>query len=158
MKSSLSLIILEDVYTKQDAYVLLDSLMQLEKFLYSTKINIASKLGELFSEKKTKAITDFLKKEKIDLKNPQVLVKTLAGVKQTIKDMSVIQIQLAIAPTEEILASIVKWFEKNGKRKSLLDIQVNKALIGGLIISKQGLYKDYSVKREFENKFRNTKP
>ena|SRR3989344_3759370 len=158
MKSSLSLIILEDVYTKQDAYVLLDSLMQLEKFLYSTKINIASKLGELFSEKKTKAITDFLKKEKIDLKNPQVLVKTLAGVKQTIKDMSVIQIQLAIAPTEEILASIVKWFEKNGKRKSLLDIQVNKALIGGLIISKQGLYKDYSVKREFENKFRNPKP
>ena len=158
MKSSLSSIILEDVYTKQDAYVLLDSLMQLEKFLYSTKINIASKLGELFSEKKTKAITDFLKKEKIDLKNPQVLVKTLAGVKQTIKDMSVIQIQLAIAPTEEILASIVKWFEKNGKRKSLLDIQVNKALIGGLIISKQGLYKDYSVKREFENKFRNPKP
>ena len=64
--------------------------------------------------------------------------------------LPVLKIHLAFLPTPSFIKELSDWLKRNLKRKVLLDVEVNPAIVGGAILEYKGKYLDLSLRRELE--------
>lgn len=83
-------------------------------------------------------------------KNQTKKSEFLKGLSAELKKLKVLKLALAIEPTEKSIGKIFGWVEVNVGKGVVLDISFDKELIAGTIISYQGEYRDYSVKKTVE--------
>jgi hypothetical protein len=69
----------------------------------------------------------------------------LNTIKKTVTSIETIELRVAFNMTEADVKDIKNWFFYQLKRQMLLNIIVDPSLIGGLVIYRNGIYKDYSV-------------
>lgn len=79
------------------------------------------------------------------------LEELLSTVKGRLKNTMQIRISVAFQPDEEFMKSVYGWFGKNVGGDVLLDIETDKNILGGAVISSDGKYKDYSVAAKLKN-------
>lgn len=83
--------------------------------------------------------------------------KLLSQVRDGIKKMKVIRITLAIDPTDGIIARISDWINLNLEANTLIDIDKDESILGGAVLSINGNYKDFSLKKTLEDVFARNK-
>ena len=106
------------VYTKQELDHLLQKLDHLILNMYSGKRIVSSSQNKAYN---------------------------LQSVRSQLMRLQEVNINLSGNPSKELLKKIKKWFEQENL-KAVLNINVDKDLLGGMTIDYKGKYKDYSLK------------
>jgi len=102
-----------------------------------TKDDVDALLGEI------DAYRDSLYKTKGKVQIPPELDK----LEETVKKLEVVQLTLAYEPSPQ---DIEVFFKAAGK---ILDISKDARILGGAVVSYQGKYSDYSLKKKLESYF-----
>lgn len=92
---------------------------------------------------------DFLDKEV----SPSKIKELLNELSERLKKLKVLELTLAFEPTQEEIFNIYNWVKENLGDDVILDIKLDKSILGGAIIVFEGLYKDYTVKKQLEEVF-----
>lgn len=82
------------------------------------------------------------------------LKKVLTGLKEDLKKIKILKISLAIDPSQEQIDHIFDWVKENLGKGIILDIDRDESILGGAVISFNGQYKDFSLKRTLEEIFK----
>lgn len=140
--------ILSTVRTKQELDLLSQEIDLLSASLYkdhgtefetilegSVRAKVSAEIKNALSKSQTKK-SEFLK-----------------GLSAELTKLKVLKLTLAIEPTEKNISKYFQWVEANIGKGVVLDVDFDKKLIAGTIISYQGEYRDYSLKKIFDEKF-----
>lgn len=119
--------------------------------------NIEEVLGKTVGQRTIQIIKKLLQENKIDSSDYDSLDKLLNSIKQDLKKIRILKMSLAIDPTNEIVDHLFNWVKKNLGEGIILDIDRDETILGGAIISFDGRYKDFSLKRNLEEIFRDKK-
>lgn len=103
-------------------------------------------------EKQEKLLT-ILSNEHVNTKQPNTIQNCLQEIKKNIAQLPVLTLTIAFSPKQQLLEMLATWFLVHTKKPVLLDIVVNKNLIGGAIIEYKGIFKDYSLKKILQDKY-----
>ena len=119
--------------------------------------NIDEVLGKTVGESTADTLRKIIKKNKIDSLDYSSLDKLLNNLKEELKKIKVLKISLAIDPSKEQIEHIFNWVKENLGEGIILDIDKDESILGGAVISFNGQYKDFSLKRALEKIFKNKK-
>ena len=144
--------ILQLVRTKDEANEFQKQLDNLLNVLF-TNVPFEVLLREHISYEKQEKLLTLFSKEHVNTKQLPDVQTCLQEIKKIIVQTPVLRLAIAFAPKQNLLEIIATWFLVNTKRPVLLDVIVNKNLIGGAVIEYKGLFKDYSLKRILEEKY-----
>ena len=89
----------------------------------------------------------------IDVANIQTMQVFIEELKAVVMSLPEISITVAVEPNQSMITAISSWFTAHLKKPMVLDITINKNLIGGAILGYQGIYKDFSVKKKLDEKY-----
>lgn len=91
-----------------------------------------------------------LQKEGLE-NNKNNLKIMIEKIENELKLLKTINLMLSFEPNESIINAIYSWVTKNLGKKIVLNIEVKPEILGGAVISFNGLYSDFSLKRTLEN-------
>lgn len=135
----------ESILTTQDAISLESELDQLERAIYKTEIGAQKALDTLVSKKTADAIKDRLLSGEAK--------KVLAEIRSNLSKLKKIEITIAFEPSQDSIAKIHEWLTQNITKDILLDISIDKSIIGGIILVNKGKYVDLSLKTKLHEYF-----
>jgi len=72
-------------------------------------------------------------------------------LKEKLKSLPIFSLTIGFEPTEEFKEKLVHWIKENVEKKAVLDLKIDKEILGGAIISWQGKYKNYSLSEKLKN-------
>ncbi|MEK7573552.1 MAG: F0F1 ATP synthase subunit delta [Patescibacteria group bacterium] len=98
-------------------------------------------------------IKKILSDNKISLADNASCEKILVQTRDEIKKMKIVKITLAIDPSSEIISHISEWINQNLEANTLLDIDKDEEILGGAVISINGRYKDFSLRKSLAEVF-----
>ena len=119
--------------------------------------NIDEVLDKTVGKSTADTLRKIIKKNKIDSFDYSSLDKLLNNLKEDLKKIKVLKISLAIDPSKEQIEHIFNWVKENLGEGIILDIDKDESILGGAVISFNGQYKDFSLKRALEKIFKNKK-
>lgn len=139
--------LLDDIKTKQDLQGILNLIDQL--------------LADLYRQKKQSAIPEafaaLAKSRQVDLSNRQQAENFFESLKQELTQIPLIGLTVGFTPSKESVAAIASWVHTNVSNKLILDITVDKEILGGATISFNGFYKDLSLKKVLDDIYKNNR-
>ncbi len=141
------------IYTTAELQLFYKEVDQLVSLLFKGSQPVDEIMQDLLSPEKKENLLSYLQKSNIDLKNPVVLQEELLKIKKLGNNLPVIHLTLAFEPTTAILKNINLWFLRRLQKKVLLDIVLERTVLGGAFISFDGLYKDYTLKTKIDTYF-----
>jgi F0F1-type ATP synthase delta subunit len=139
--------ILKTLILKEDAEQFKDSIDQAIDLLFQSKVAFEDALGDIFSREHKKEILRLLDEQKIVTTQLTEVEAFFRDLKDRVSNIPVLQLTLAIHPSEKLLRNIQDWVEENVNMKVFMETKVNPKLIGGLMISINGYYHDYSLSK-----------
>ena len=119
--------------------------------------NIDEVLDKTVGKSTADTLRKIIEKNKIDSFDYSSLDKLLNNLKEDLKKIKVLKISLAIDPSKEQIEHIFNWVKENLGEGIILDIDKDESILGGAVISFNGQYKDFSLKRALEKIFKNKK-
>ena len=114
-------------------------------------------LDKMVGKSTADTLRKLIEKNKIDSSNFSSLEKLLNDLKEDLKKMKILKISLAIDPSKEQIDHIFDWVKENLGKGIILDIDKDESILGGAVISFNGQYKDFSLKRTLEEIFKSKK-
>lgn len=146
--------ILPELITTEDTANYRFSIENLIDDMYgSPKNNISSELESNFEHKYFTFLNGLISSKKMDVKkiNKRDLEVLLKEQLDELQKLSQIEVILAIRPSEKLLQKIYTWFKLNGYENFVLDVKHDISVVGGLAISIEGNYHDYTLKTKLDN-------
>jgi F0F1-type ATP synthase delta subunit len=123
----------------------------LAALMYDTHFDLEKILLEqLGIQKKDKFIT-LLRHNNIPLDSNFAIKAFIERIKEKISTMPVMTLTIAFEPKEVTLKAFAEWFLINTNKQVLLDVRLDKEIIGGAIISVNGKFFDFSVRPQFNS-------
>jgi len=149
---------LRDIKTREQLEEFSSEIDNILSSLFKVKNkNIEEILNKTVGQKTLEIVKKLVQENKIDSSDYNSLDKLLNGIKQDLKKIRILKMSLAIDPTNETIDHIFEWVKKNLGEGIILDIDKNETILGGAVISFDGMYKDLSLKRTLEEIFKNKK-
>jgi len=71
-------------------------------------------------------------------------------LKERLESLPVFSLTIAFEPTEEFRGKLANWIKENVEKKAVLDLKIDKEILGGAIISWQGKYRNYSLSEKLK--------
>lgn len=109
--------------------------------LRDISVNFANKIKETF------------KKNRLDMANKEVIRHFLMKLKELLEKLRIIRLTIVFEPTLQTIENIHNWISSSLGEGYILDIETNQKILGGAIITFNGKYKDFSVKKNLEDFF-----
>lgn len=81
--------------------------------------------------------------------------EVLVLLKQKLNDLNYLSLTIAFEPTLEIIGKISVWIRQNVNQTAVLDITVNKNIIGGAIIEYNGHHGNFTLLPQIDSYFTN---
>jgi F0F1-type ATP synthase delta subunit len=138
--------LIEDIYSEQQVWDLLERLDILENGLFGKK-KFSESLDDLFSEDKKKAMLYLIKEEKIEETDSQGMAKFVEKIKEEIKKISTVTLELAFEPSTTMIKKWGAEIVKEINKKIFVKIVINRQLLAGVKISFDGKFADYSIRK-----------
>jgi len=133
--------------TKEEADLLISELDILLASLYQTNsTDFQHALSTKVRAKTVLLLQEFFLKEHTVIDNKDALHQTITYLQQSIKNCSILALDLAFEPTEETLSLIQAWLKELIHEPVLIALRTKHDLIGGCVFSFKGKYRDYSLK------------
>ncbi len=133
------------VITKADLAEFIFQLEEANGSLYNTKETPAKALGLAVSHQKKEAVVAFAEATGRSITNPADMQKVLQEVKELLLKLPVVEFKIAFDPAEQFIFHLVEWVHQYISPDAILELKVDRNLIGGVQISYNGRYHDYSV-------------
>src|SRR3989338_487144 len=114
-------------------------------------------LGKKVGKSTAVKIKKLIEKNKINTFDYPAVEKLLSGLKECLKQSKTLKMSLAIDPSQETIGHIFNWVLENMGDGIVLDIDRDESILGGAVISFNGLYKDFSLRRALEEVFNSKK-
>lgn len=153
MKTSL----LTLVKTKKEAVMFASQLEETIQSLFTVKERPGVLIAKHFSFDKKEKLMEMMQQEGTTLANSESIQAFLKTLVDTLAQIPRVTVTLAIDPKEETIAHISQWITTNCKKDVLLDIVVDRNLIGGASFVYNGIFKDYSIKKTLTDYYSNKK-
>jgi F0F1-type ATP synthase delta subunit len=77
--------------------------------------------------------------------SPDSIKQYLESFHDALQQMQIISIEIAFPPAEETLAILIAWIRKNMSNTIIMDISIDRTLLGGARISFEGHYKAFDL-------------
>jgi len=148
---------LSDLFnTKSQSVDFASRLNSILKQIFEKEFNPEKVLMEQFGIEKKDRFMTLLRDNNINATSRLDIKSFIEKILEKINTMPVMELVLAFKPTDKTLQSLSSWFILNTKKQVLLDIKIDKNLIGGAAILSNGKYLDFSVKPNFDKIFDDT--
>lgn len=145
MKKDVIRAIIDLIVTKSDLTEFIFQLEEANGALYKTKETPEKALGLALVHENKEAIIAFAEAEGRSITDPAEMQKVLQEVKEIMLNLPVIELKIAFNPAEQLVLRLVEWVRQNISPDAILELKVDRNLIGGAQISYNGRYHDYSV-------------
>ena len=120
--------------------------------VFKSKNKSLDDLLEKISPKSALILKNVLSKNKLAENNKDLIGKALLAQKNKL-NYKIISITLAFEPSETTIGNIYSWVMEKLGTEYILDIDIDKTIMAGAIISFNGSYKDFTVKKNLEEVF-----
>ena len=146
--------IIDLIQTKSQADTYLSEIELLRNSLYNVKDTVDEKMGKYLSQSLKERILSQCGKGGINSKNDKEFGHFLDGLKTTIQGLKKVTLHIAFEPKSDTIKTIFSWFSVNHKERLIIDVLVDKDLVGGAIIDFEGKHKEVTLKHALEEKFK----
>ncbi len=133
------------IYTKQQAYQLVDALEELKAHLFTSK---PARLDNYLTPDQTIAFSKICEREGVSLENPQTLGGLVEKIIKAVKAVPELSLTLAYSPTAKQVEDLAEWFLGNLDKQFLLNIQKDPQIIAGVVVGSGGKITDLSFKNK----------
>ena len=133
-------IILESTYTMSD----LKHRVRILKNYLETKIYSKTSNEEIIPADSNWIIS--LPKDFLDQFNKDNISDTFENLEQAINKIAPLVIYLSIDLNEQVKSKISTWLRQNLTQKIIFETRFDPSLIGGIALTFNGIYKDYSLR------------
>lgn len=108
------------------------------------------------TRKETKdAFLAIWEQQNISLTDHQKLQVSLHELRDYLLSCPILALVLAISPTEKMLTDTCIWIRANVHPLILLAISIDRGIVGGVLMTFEGIYKDYSLRSRLDAIFTN---
>lgn len=145
--------ILQVVYTKDQAISFDKQIDQLLIDIFNPQNSFEERLSKLVSLEQREVLLTVLHAHNIALTDTVRLKEFLVGLKNQLDNLPIISLQIAFDPSASTLKLISHWFVSTLNRKYLLDIQIKREILGGIIIISHGIFKDFSLRKKIHDTY-----
>lgn len=153
-KSKLSYEISKDLRTVQEADDFCSEIDTVLKNFYKVENkNLDEVLAKSAGTFTSNLIKKLLSDNKISPTDTASCEKILTQTRDEVKKMKIVKITLAIDPSSVIISHISDWINQNLEANTLLDIDKDEKILGGAVISINGKYKDFSLRKSLAEVF-----
>lgn len=118
----------------------------------SEKILLEKALASI-SSNSAKKITEIFEKFNLDMTDKEIVRNFLDTLKALIRKFKVIKLILAFDPTRETIENIHEYVSENIGIGYIFDIDIDESLMGGAIVTFNGKYCDFTLKKRLEEVF-----
>jgi F0F1-type ATP synthase delta subunit len=133
------------IVTKSDLNEFLFQIEEVNGSLYNTKESPERALAQALSREKKDVILAYAESAGSSSMNPADIQKILQEVKETLLKLPVIEFKVAFEPAEQFILRLVEWVHQYISPDAIIEVKVDRNIIGGVQISYNGRYHDYSV-------------
>lgn len=146
--------LIELTKTTQDLVDLEEEINALSNSLYNTEIN---KFDQILEESVRVSMASEIKKllKSCKISGKDEIKNFLTDAYQTISSLPILILTLAFEPSEQVIYNISSWVRTNFEERIILDLVLDRRLLGGTLIEYKGKYYDYSVRKKLEENFEN---
>lgn len=146
--------IFASISTPEDAKNVISDLETLSAALFtSKKEKVSEKIENILSFELSEGIKRNAKENNIDLEDKEKCRQFIEDSILRLRRLPIITLYLAFSPTEQYLKKIAALLYGYCGQKALLEIVVEKILLGGAVIAWKGVYKDYSLRKTIDEKY-----
>lgn len=130
------------IKTTKEKRDLINSLNRLEASLFNLKDDFNKVLSEEIPEKYSDTI-----RSELGQGDRQ---KTIKELKLFLENFRSLKLAIAFSPSQSIVSEISSWAKTNIGEDVLVDLTYDESVIGGAQITFEGEFKDYSIRKKFE--------
>lgn len=133
------------VKLEEEIDMLLQSIYQLDKYMFEetlekmVRIRVAMEIRKLVQQHTSS------KKEEIKA--------LLSNAYRTICVLPILQLTLAFEPSEAVIGNISRWARQNLAAGILLDLSLDRSILGGAIVMYHGNFYDLSLRKKLQTVF-----
>ncbi len=143
----------DTVYTKKDLQLFYKEIDQLVDSMFKGQEELEEKMDKILSVDKKKNLFEYLKTSGVKPSSIISVKQELQKIKKMGDALPVVNLVLAVEPTYGIIKNISLWFTKRFGHKVIIDLSLERKLLGGAFISFNGLYKDYTLRTRVDKYF-----
>ena len=85
--------------------------------------------------------------------NKDMIKDFLTQLKERVLALKTVTLEIAFEPSQETIENIHNWILKNIDTDYVLDIVVDNNIVGGVNLTYEGKYKDFSLKKKLDEAF-----
>lgn len=143
---------LKHVKTVADQIMLREAVEILESSFYRRDGQKTEKiLSENLSENLYQSVQKIVSDPELQLENN--FREYLAGLKDRLQNMKVIQFEVVFEPGENLIAEIGGWIERELGENIIVDFYLNPSIVGGAVIIYEGEYFNFILSAILERNF-----
>lgn len=146
--------VIDIVQTKKDAALFLSQLDQVSAGLFDSKKTPEVLFDTHLPYDKKAKLSMLLAKYAIDIRSPAEIQAFIVKVKEIMSQVPSVGIVMAFVPYQQLITMLSSWFTIHAQKAVLLEISVDETLIGGAIISHNGVVKDFSIKKQLHDRYK----
>jgi hypothetical protein len=125
----------------------------LEKSFYSSEPKtLDERLWGLFPESVRQVLRPMLSRPS-DGQNSAEILELLKTLKTKLKIMPVVKLDLAFYPEERFLDKVARWIKENVAEDAIVEINVDRTIVGGARIIFGGRYLEETLEKMLEKEF-----
>lgn len=142
----------ELVETKDEADALIAQLEQVGDALYSQNVSLEVIADHILLPSKKERLLTLMKQQAWNTKEKKEILTFLELLQSSIRNLPLLRLTLSYEPEQKTIQGIREWCYKTLGIIPLLEIAIDPRIIGGCLLTVEGMYKDYSVKKAFVEK------
>lgn len=147
--------IFESICTTEDAREAIEDLTALSASVFKEdKEGVEKKIATVVSFALADRIKQYCKEKQISLQDTTAFVDFIETLTKAIRELPIMTLYLAFSPNEQYVKQLSALACRYGNQRVLLDIIVDKKLIGGAMIAWKGVYKDYSLRKRVDEAYK----
>jgi F0F1-type ATP synthase delta subunit len=142
-----------EIHSVVESWDLIHQIDAVIEALFDNKVPFEEKLDKHLEYGIKNNILMLVQKSKIPTDNVNAMQNFFEDLKNRIKTLPVIHLQVAIEPNTTMVKHIAEWLYFNLKKNILIDVQVRPNIVGGTIIGYDGKMDDYTLRRRIKEKY-----
>ena len=144
--------LLSNIETVDQAREFISEIDMLLDSLFKTQNGFEEGLNAI-SASHSQMLKEALLKNNIQASSPSIISEYLHALKEEIRKLKTIKLALAFEPRQHTIDNLFTWVSQNLGSGIILDIKLDKTILGGTIVELEGKYQDFSLKKKLEELF-----
>lgn len=143
----------EFIKTKSQATDFSAKLDALNESIFKVGFDLETALSGYFSLDKKDKFLKLCRDNNVNIKSPSDLKAFFEKLQDKVREIKIINLTLAFEPNDKTLKKFIQWFQVNMQKEVLFEIEVDPRLVAGAVITYNGKYQDYSLRKKVDQYF-----